>query len=86
MITTADVVQVALMAAALALVYCLPMILAVRYQHPRRKAIAVLNILLGWTFLGWLLLMVWVLPVRRYHGQGRRWRVSRVLQKHKPVD
>ena len=81
-----DVFQTALMAAALALVYCLPMILAVRYRHPRRKAIAALNILLGWTLLGWLILMVWVLPVRRYHDRGRRWRVSRARQKHKPVD
>jgi len=47
---------------ALAL-YCLPWIVA-KARHKRNvTAIAVLNILAGWTFLGWLIALVWALLV-----------------------
>ena len=67
MITTADVVQAALMAAVLAMLYCLPMIIAIRHRHRRRRAIAALNIFLGWTLVGWVAALMW----------ARRWRRSR---------
>lgn len=39
--------------------YLLPAIIAERRHHRNRKAIAVLNVLLGWTFLGWVIALVW---------------------------
>ncbi len=44
--------------AALAL-YMLPAIIAFNRRHRNRIAIVVLNILLGWTFLGWVAALVW---------------------------
>jgi hypothetical protein len=43
----------------LAVVYFAPTIIAVRGGHKNQGAIAVLNLLLGWTFLGWVAAMVW---------------------------
>lgn len=43
----------------LAVVYFAPTIIAVRGDHKNQGAIAVLNLLLGWTFLGWVAAMVW---------------------------
>jgi hypothetical protein len=41
------------------LIYVLPTIIAQKTNHPSRTAITVLNILLGWTFLGWVGSLVW---------------------------
>ena len=43
----------------LAVVYFAPTIIAVRGDHKNQGAIAVLNLLLGWTFLGWVASLVW---------------------------
>jgi hypothetical protein len=40
-------------------VYFLPTIVAWRRQHQSETAIMVLNLFLGWTFLGWLIALVW---------------------------
>lgn len=34
--------------------YFLPMIVAIRRQHHQKGAIIVINLLLGWTFIGWV--------------------------------
>ncbi len=39
--------------------YFLPWIVASRRTHHQRKAIAMLNFLLGWTVLGWIIALVW---------------------------
>ena len=65
--TTTDVFEAAIQAAILAMLYCLPMIIAIRYRHRRRNAIAVLNIFFGWTVVGWVVALMW----------ARRWRRSR---------
>jgi hypothetical protein len=39
--------------------YCLPSIIAFAKGHLNRTAIMVLNILLGWTVLGWVAAIVW---------------------------
>lgn len=41
------------------LVYLIPAIVAERRHHPQKIAIFVLNLLLGWTFLGWVISLVW---------------------------
>lgn len=43
----------------LAIVYFVPTVVATARNHPQRKAIIALNVLLGWTFLGWVGALVW---------------------------
>lgn len=40
--------------------YFLPMIVAVRRRHHAKVGIITLNVLLGWTFWGWVIALVWV--------------------------
>lgn len=54
------VLTVVLVASAIAL-YFLPTILARRRGHRSPEAIFVLNLLLGWTLLGWVGALVWAL-------------------------
>lgn len=42
-----------------AIVYITPTVIAHHRGHHQRQAITLLNILLGWTFLGWVAAMVW---------------------------
>ena len=42
-----------------AALYFVPWIVAARRRHPNTQAIAVLNVLAGWTFLGWVVAIVW---------------------------
>jgi len=39
--------------------YCMPTFVALHRQHHNNTAIAVLNLLLGWTFIGWVVALVW---------------------------
>lgn len=51
-----------LLVAALAVglpIYALPSMIALKRKHPLTPAIAVLNVFLGWTYLGWVAAMVW---------------------------
>ena len=50
----------ALFAIALAAaLYLLPAIVAYKRKHHNRLAILLLNILAGWSFIGWAVAMVW---------------------------
>lgn len=40
-------------------IYFIPSDAAYRRKHNNFKAILVLNIFLGWTFLGWVLALIW---------------------------
>ena len=40
-------------------VYLLPTIVAAVRQHDAMNAIFVLNLALGWTFIGWVVALVW---------------------------
>lgn len=46
---------------ALLIIYCAPSIVASQRQHHNRQAILVLNLLLGWTLLGWIGALIWAL-------------------------
>ena len=39
--------------------YFLPWMEAYRRGHSKVESIAVLNLLLGWTFIGWVIALVW---------------------------
>jgi len=43
------------------LLYFIPTIVASKRKHPSTIAIGVFNFFLGWTFLGWVLALVWSL-------------------------
>jgi hypothetical protein len=45
----------------LILVYFLPFMIAKKTNHPRSTPIFALNLLLGWTFVGWVAALVWSL-------------------------
>lgn len=40
-------------------IYFVPGIVALARQHHNAVAISLLNLFLGWTFLGWVLALVW---------------------------
>lgn len=39
--------------------YFIPFSVARRHKHPQVLAIFMLNLFLGWTFLGWVVSLVW---------------------------
>jgi hypothetical protein len=45
------------------LLYLLPTFVAERRGHYQTTAIFALNLLLGWTFVGWVVALVWALIV-----------------------
>jgi hypothetical protein len=54
--------------------YFVPTAVALRRRHPQIMAIVVLNLFLGWTFLGWLGALIWALVVtddRNPSGPGQ---------------
>jgi hypothetical protein len=64
-LATADPLLRAILIAAMLVgglsAYCMPSLIAWRRQHTRRYAIAALNVLGGWTGLGWIAALVWAL-------------------------
>lgn len=61
-----SVEAVILLAALIALslaIYFLPSYLAYKRNHKNLLAIAALNVLTGWTFVGWVISLVWALKV-----------------------
>lgn len=53
-------------------IYFLPSLVASARRHHATLAIDVLNLFLGWTFVGWVLALVWACtPVQRRHSLVR---------------
>jgi hypothetical protein len=50
-----------LMLLAIVVIYMMPTVIAFGREHPRRQDIAVVNILLGWTLIGWIAVFLWAL-------------------------
>jgi hypothetical protein len=48
-----------LMLLAVLLLYMLPTLIAYGREHPHRQDVALLNILLGWTLIGWIGVFLW---------------------------
>jgi hypothetical protein len=53
------------------LLYFLPAIIASNREHPQLNAIGVINILLGWTVIGWIAALVWALSAIRRREEVR---------------
>lgn len=54
------------------LVYFVPALVAYRRDHHQKMAIAALNILLGWTVLGWIAALIWsVTQVRKRNAPDK---------------
>jgi hypothetical protein len=54
------------------LLYFLPTFIAAMRGHQNGIAIFILNLLLGWTFLGWVAALVWSFTVVERVGRRRR--------------
>ncbi|HEY3927213.1 MAG TPA: superinfection immunity protein [Candidatus Koribacter sp.] len=50
-------------------VYFLPTVCAFYRKHNARAAIFVLNLLLGWTLIAWVIALVWSLNANVEHAQ-----------------
>jgi hypothetical protein len=46
---------------ALPVLYFWPIVVAVRTNHKNTASIAVVNVCLGWTLVGWVVAMAWAL-------------------------
>ncbi len=58
------------------IVYSLPTFVAYLRKHPQRRLVGVINLFLGWTFLGWVVALVWAAstfqPVEGTNGRKIR--------------
>ena len=67
-----DLVGGAILLAIAIGVYLLPSIVAMRRRHHQRLAIFMLNLLLGWSGLGWIVALIWACTrVERDDENGR---------------
>jgi hypothetical protein len=51
------------------LLYLFPALLAIMRHHNNSAAIVALNILLGWSFLGWVVALVWAFTANTPQGK-----------------
>lgn len=54
-----EVLVISLFVIAAVIGYFLPALIASRRHHQQANAICILNLLLGWTFVGWAVAAVW---------------------------
>ena len=52
-------VQVVLIFALAVVTYIFPALMAFRRGHPGRNGVLILNILIGWTVIGWIVALIW---------------------------
>ena len=57
--------EIILLIIVVGVVYHVPSVVALVRDHPSKGAIIALNILLGWTLLGWVGALVWSLTGTR---------------------
>jgi hypothetical protein len=53
-----------LMLIAVIVIYILPTLIAFGREHPHRQDLLVLNLLLGWTLIGWIGVFLWATLAR----------------------
>lgn len=59
-----DSTTTVIMLAIVVFLYMLPTLIAFAREHRRRVDVAVLNILFGWTLIGWVLVFLWAALAR----------------------
>ena len=59
-----DTATTAVLLFLIAILYLLPSILAFGRDHPRRQQLGLMNILFGWTLIGWIAVFLWALLAR----------------------
>ena len=52
-------------AVVLIALYFLPTVIVILRKHHNAGSISVLNLLLGWTFIGWVVALVWSASAKR---------------------
>jgi uncharacterized membrane protein len=55
----------------LVILYFVPTLVASSRRHPNEEAIGVVNLLLGWTIIGWIACLIWAM--RTSSERNRRW-------------
>jgi hypothetical protein len=68
-----DLIKAVAKALLITAAYGLPALVAVYRRHRRAEAIAVVNLFLGWTVVGWLAALVWAFRSRS-RGSSHRYR------------
>ena len=56
-------------------VHFLPTIIAYRRRHPSRTAILLLNLIFGWTLIGWVVALLWALAGYDAQRDAARFRI-----------
>jgi hypothetical protein len=54
----------------LAFLYCVPFLIAHGRQHKNVTPIFFLNLLLGWTFLGWVVALIWSFTAQEQNNKN----------------
>ncbi|MFY0676059.1 MAG: superinfection immunity protein [Neptuniibacter sp.] len=67
------------------IVYLLPSVIAVNRQHVSHKAIVALNILLGWSMLGWITAFIWACNSSSSQKHKQGWAVANEIEKLKEL-
>lgn len=65
-----DTATTAVLIFAVAILYLLPTILAYGRDHPRRQQLGLMNILFGWTLIGWIAVFLWALLAQPAEGDA----------------
>ncbi|MDQ0351947.1 hypothetical protein J2R98_001779 [Alkalibacillus filiformis] len=56
---------IAIFSAFVLLLYFTPTLMAIKHRHQYKTWIMTLNLIVGWTLLGWLFVLIW--STRRQH-------------------
>lgn len=65
-----DSTTTVIMLVAVVVIYLLPTLIAFGREHPRRMDLAVVNIIFGWTLIGWWAAFFWALLARTQPQPG----------------
>ncbi len=55
----------------LVVLYFAPVVIAVMRRHPQAMAIMMLDLLLGWTVIGWIAALIWSMTATGRRGLER---------------
>lgn len=71
---------------AIFIVYFMPWCIAMLREHDRRFMIGLLNLLLGWTLIGWLIAFLWAAAGKTKTGhEQEETEQAHAIERHVPV-